>query len=164
VVKKQYETRGEKVKKKSREYYQNNKEAIRPKRQAYQKKSMQDPHFRLARRLRNRLYHALRETVWKKNTHFAEYIGCDLPTLKAHIEAQFTDTMSWDALLEGRIHIDHKIPLVSASTEEELYKLCHFLNLQPLWALDNIRKGDSIFDDSNEYGILETVTSEESSD
>ena len=47
--------------------------------------------------------------------------------------------MSWEN--HGEWHIDHKKPLASAKTEEELKKLCHYTNLQPLWALDNIRKG-----------------------
>jgi hypothetical protein len=38
-------------------------------------------------------------------------------------------------------HIDHIIPLSSASTEKEIIKLCHYSNLQPLWWDDNIRKG-----------------------
>lgn len=50
--------------------------------------------------------------------------------------------MTWDNY--GKWHIDHIVPLVSAKTEEEMYKLCHYTNLQPLWALDNIKKGDNL--------------------
>ena len=39
--------------------------------------------------------------------------------------------MTWDKM-GVEIHIDHIIPLSSAKTEEELYKLCHYTNLQPL--------------------------------
>ena len=46
--------------------------------------------------------------------------------------------MNWNN--QGEWHIDHIIPLASASTEEELLKLCHYRNLQPLWAKDNLEK------------------------
>ena len=52
--------------------------------------------------------------------------------------------MSWDNYGLYGWHIDHKVPLSLAKTEEELLKLCHFSNLQPLWAKDNLKKGDSI--------------------
>ena len=38
-------------------------------------------------------------------------------------------------------HIDHKIPISSPKTEEEIYKLNHYTNLQPLWRDDNLIKG-----------------------
>ncbi len=99
-----------------------------------------DPNYVLKRRLRNRLYYALKKTSWKKNTKFSEYIGCSLDELRKHIEDRFTDGMSW--MNQGEWHIDHIIPLDSAQSEEELYKLCNYTNLQPLWAKDNIRKGN----------------------
>jgi len=42
------------------------------------------------------------------------------------------------------------IPLSSAKTEEELYKLCHYTNLQPLWAEENMKKGNKILEPLNE--------------
>ena len=55
---------------------------------------------------------------------------------------KFTTGMSWENRNEW--HIDHKIPLSSAKTEEEIYELCHYTNLQPLWAFDNLSKGNKI--------------------
>jgi hypothetical protein len=82
------------------------------------------------------------KNLTKKNKTF-EVIGCTPKELKEHLENQFTDGMSWDKMGK-EIHIDHIIPLSSAKTEEEIYKLCHYKNLQPLWAIDNMKKGDKI--------------------
>jgi len=34
--------------------------------------------------------------------------------------------------------------LASAETEERLIELCHYTNLQPLWAQDNLSKGSKV--------------------
>ena len=39
-----------------------------------------------------------------------EYLGCNISTLKAHIEIQFVEGMTWDNH-GSKWHIDHKIPL-----------------------------------------------------
>jgi hypothetical protein len=59
-----------------------------------------------------------------------------------HLESKFVDGMSWDN--RSRWHIDHIMPLASAKTEEELVALCHYTNLQPLWAAENLRKSDKL--------------------
>ena len=48
--------------------------------------------------------------------------------------------MSWDNY--GKWHIDHIIPLSSANSEDDIYKLCNYTNLQPLWAEDNLKKSN----------------------
>jgi len=103
-----------------------------------------DLQYKMIRRLRNRLYYALKNRPWKKNTHFSQYIGCTQIELLNHIESQFKNGMNWEILNKGLIHIDHKIPLSSATTEEELYNLCHYKNLQPMWAVDNIKKSNNV--------------------
>lgn len=98
------------------------------------------PLFALSSRLRNRLYHFLNEKGFKKQTPTQDIIGCDWETLKAHIESKFTNKMTW----ENR-HlwvIDHIIPLASATSEEDVYRLSHYSNLQPLWEEVNNAKGD----------------------
>jgi len=53
--------------------------------------------------------------------------------------------MTWDNY--GEWHIDHIKPIQFkengvAPTMEEVIKRLHYTNLQPLWALDNITKGN----------------------
>jgi hypothetical protein len=80
------------------------------------------------------------------NTH--SILGADWHTVKEHFISQFKDEMTWEAFIAGEIHVDHIKPLASATTEEELVALCHYKNLQPLWALDNLKKG-ATFDGVN---------------
>ena len=74
-----------------------------------------------------------------------EYLGCDIDTFKAHIESQFKEGMTWES--HGEWHIDHKIPLKykrngeTPSLEEVALRL-HYTNTQPMWASENISKGN----------------------
>ena len=102
----------------------------------------EDPLYKMSTNLRSRLWVALKAKPWQKNNHFADYIGCSLEGLKDHLEKQFTIGMDWDSYGERGWHVDHIIPLASATTIEEMYKLCHYTNLQPLWWDANLSKGD----------------------
>lgn len=144
ISKNDYKTRKETIKQKARSYYEHNKETILKAQLKRQKERLkEDPRYALTRRLRNRLYYALKNKSWKKDTHFSDYIGCDQEFLVKHIENQFKDGMTWDN--KGLWDIDHIIPLSSATTQEEMYKLCHYTNLQPLWTIDNIKKGNKSY-------------------
>jgi Uri superfamily endonuclease len=102
-----------------------------------------DPIFNLINRVRCRIWKYTKlMSITKKNKTF-DIVGCSPESLKEHLEKQFTNGMTWDNRSEW--HIDHIIPLSSAKTEEELYKLCHYSNLQPLWAGDNLSKGNKVF-------------------
>lgn len=105
-------------------------------------KRLKNPLFRLKDNLRARTRKAFRNKYNKRNTN-SELLGCSYKELYSRIESLFTDGMSWDKM-GSEIHIDHIIPLSSASNELELINLCHYTNLQPLWAIDNILKADSM--------------------
>ena len=54
--------------------------------------------------------------------------------------------MTWDNYGKGGWDIDHIYPCskFDLTQEENIYKMCHYTNLQPMWHLDNIRKGNKI--------------------
>lgn len=126
-----------------KEYRKRKLEELRIYHRNYQKdKRKNDIIHKTKDRLRSRLNKAMKSKGWKKNYKFSEYIGCTLEELKKHIESLFGLDMSWENY--GEWHLDHKIPLASAKTVEDLYILCHYTNLQPLWAEDNLKKHDKM--------------------
>ena len=83
--------------------------------------------------------------ITKRNKTF-EIIGCTPLELKNYLENQFNENMTWENHGQYGWHVDHIIPLVSAKNEDELYKLFHYTNLQPLWWDKNIEKSSKIFE------------------
>lgn len=117
-----------------------NKATVNARNVRYVRNRMKSDHlFRLTYTVRNRIFLACRDRRITKGTKTSELIGCDWSTLQGHIESQFLPGMSWEN--RSSWHIDHKIPLSSAKSDVEMFSLCHYTNLQPLWAVDNIKKG-----------------------
>lgn len=136
---------GDKDKEKIRKqkYYTANKIAILARNKEIEKRLLkEDVKFKIAKYLRNRLSNSLKRNT--KNGSAVKDLGCSLEELKQYLESKFQNEMTWDNY--GSWHIDHIIPLASfdLSNREELLKACHYSNLQPLWALDNLKKGKSI--------------------
>lgn len=123
-----------------RKYYQENRGKIREYKRKYKRERWaSDPMFALKERCRARTRLALNGQGFSKNATTKDFLGCNYEELVQHLESLFTDGMSWANM--GHWHIDHIVPLASAETEEELLTLCHYTNLQPLWAEDNLKKG-----------------------
>jgi hypothetical protein len=127
-------------------YQNNNKNSVNKKRNnRHHKNYEKNLTYRLKTNLRNRVKLFLKSsnfTLGKNKTY--EIIGCSPEELKQHLESQFVDNMSWENYGHKGWHIDHIIPLSSAKNNEELYSLCHYTNLQPLWCIENYKKGDKI--------------------
>ena len=94
--------------------------------------------------IRCRVKNFLKSKNINKTNKTFNIVGCSPELLKEHLEKQFTESMSWDNHGKFGWHIDHIIPLSSAKNEEEIYKLCHYTNLQPLWWKENLSKGVKI--------------------
>jgi hypothetical protein len=94
----------------------------------------------VSRMIRNAL------TGYTKSKPTFDALNYTLQDLKEHLESKFQEGMTWDNY--GEWHIDHIIPqskLKYTSMDDENFKKCWALdNLQPLWARDNLKKGNKI--------------------
>lgn len=107
-------------------------------------KRQTDPLFKLRTQLSDRIRKKMRAHDTVKDRTLADVLGCSIPELRLHLQKQFDDTMTWDNYGVSGWHIDHIIPLATATTKEGIYELWHFTNLQPLWAKDNLAKGAKV--------------------
>lgn len=128
-----------------RNYREKNRESVNKNRIRYRNERREnDSLYKLTENMRSRVKDYLDiKKITKKNKTF-DIVGCTPKELSIFLEKKFKDGMTWDNYGFYGWHIDHIIPLSSAKTEEELYKLFHYTNLQPLWAFDNLSKGDKI--------------------
>lgn len=140
-----YKTKNpEKRKETYKKYYENNKDLINKKQhQINKRKYNQDITYRLKHNLRERIKDYLRKTKSVNQNTFI-IVGCTPIQLKEHLEKMFSYGMTWENYGFYGWHIDHIIPLSSAKDEEQLKRLCHYTNLQPLWCKDNLSKGSKI--------------------
>ena len=126
-----------------RKYQQNNKEKINAQ---YKKRYHSDTNYKLKTNLRTRLGQVLRNHNIGKTVSSLELVGCEIDFLKKYLESKFKKGMTWDNWSMYGWHIDHVIPLSSfdLSKLEEQKKAMHYTNLQPLWAKENLKKGDKV--------------------
>lgn len=127
-----------------KQYYEKNKSQIFQKRKIYRnERYKKDLKFKLCCNLRSSLHRIL---VDKKDNKALELLGCTIEQFKQHIESLWQDGMSWENWSKHGWHIDHIYPLskIDPNNREELAKVCHYSNLQPLWAKENISKGNRV--------------------
>lgn len=120
---------------KNKDYYNEmNKNYIRNKKE-------KDPLYRLSCDIRSLISQSFKSQFTKKSRKTIEILGCTFDEFKLHIENQFSTEMSWENY-SVYWQLDHKIPISWAKSEEEVYKLNHFTNFQPLYWRENIIKGN----------------------
>lgn len=123
----------------SRTYYQSNKEKLHKKR-AKQKKDrrQKDPLYKLLTNVRAMIGGSVRNKGYIKKSRTHDILGCSYEEFKIHLELKFESWMTWEnhGLCNGELNygwdIDHVIPISSAKTEEDILRLNHYMNLQPL--------------------------------
>lgn len=133
---------------KKQQYYIKNKKEINKNKTIYKRnKIASDNIYKLKNNLRSRFNKAIKNNY--KSGSAVNDLGCSIEELKVHLEANFypdflsMTAMNWDNYGLHGWHIDHIIPLskFDLTNPEELKQACHYTNLQPLWAKDNLSKG-----------------------
>lgn len=127
----------------------NNPEKVRGYKRKHRHTSLK---YRLSQALRQRLREVLKGN--NKSAHTLELLGCSVEFFKSHLERQFTEGMTWDTYGKGKDkwNIDHITPLASfdLTDEAQLRKAFNYLNTQPMWEPDNMRKHDKILPNKKE--------------
>lgn len=128
-------------------YYEKNKAEVKKKAKEHTKwRIKNDPAFRVRCNIRSLLRGLFAQNgkgITKEATT-RELVGCTWKELKIHIENQFIEEMTWKNYGLFGWHVDHIKPLslFDLSDKIQLYEACHYSNLQPLWAKDNLSKGN----------------------
>ncbi len=148
-------THSEERKARSLEYYYKNREKILAKRKGIKtynserskkyckKRRESDPIFRLRTWGSSIVNSAIKKYSMRKNSKSFLTIGIPPAELKNYLESKFEPWMNWEN--HGKYNgeqnfgwdVDHIIPLSSATNFEELLKLLHYSNLQPLCSYVN---------------------------
>lgn len=110
--------------------------------EAFKLKAEKLPWILIKRRARSSCSAALRRVGSMAKFRTLKILGCDAVTLQKHIERQFLTGMNWEN--RHLWHVDHIVPLASAKNEADVIALCHYTNLRPLWANENIKKSDKM--------------------
>jgi len=131
----------EKINQGGKEWYYKNKEKVRARQRIYERIRRNTLHFKIKDNMRRRIRTALKKDNGKKTKRTMKLVGCTAEQLKQYIEKQFKPGMSWEQ--RNSFHIDHIIPCASFDLTKlsEQKKCFHYTNLQPLYPIENIKKG-----------------------
>lgn len=123
----------------------NNIEKVREYSKTYEKvRRGIDPVYKFSRDIRSLIGGSFRRRGSIKPIKTEQVLGCSIEEFKNYIISKCPEGVTLENFSRYGYHIDHIIPLASANSEEEILKLCHYTNLQPLWCKENLIKSDKI--------------------
>ena len=141
--KKYREINKEILKIKALKYVELHKSHIRKVKRIYRRnKYKNNPLYALRQRIARLIAVSITNKGFKKYSKTAEILGCTFEEFYKHIESKITEGMSWDN--RELWHLDHIYPVSLAKNKEHLLQLNHYTNFQPLWAEDNLKKGNKL--------------------
>lgn len=127
-----------------------NKDAVNSNKNLYKKRKFKDDIiFQISHNIRCLILQKLRKRGFTKKSKTLDILGCTFEDFKIYLESKFEPWMNWGnrGLYNGDFNygwdIDHIIPISIAENEDEIIKLNHYSNLQPLCSKINrdIKKG-----------------------
>lgn len=124
------------------------KPSTKAQRSEYQaERARNNPQVRIKMVLAQRIRFALKNSQTSRAGRTWDLLGCDEKFFRSWISHQFANGMSWENHGKNGWHFDHIIPCASfdLTKPEEQRKCFHWSNIQPLWAIDNMRKNDNLF-------------------
>lgn len=138
-----------------RSYYTNNKERLLKYNIEYTKNRKDiDFIFKSSLAIRNLIYQSITKNGFSKKSRAVDILGCSFEEFKKYLESKFEPWMIWDnyGKYNGELNygwdIDHIEPASSAKSIDEVIKLNHFTNLQPLCSYINryIKKDNKFYE------------------
>lgn len=99
-----------------------------------------------AKKIAHSVRSRLSQVIKNKNTKTLQLLGVSWQEFIQYLESKFQPGMTWENYGRRGWHIDHIRPLSSFDLSDpgQLKQACHYTNLQPLWWIDNIKKGDKL--------------------
>jgi hypothetical protein len=151
------QSHSEKIKEYQKRYYTEHRERLclarrvwtknhrerykRTQREWRRQKRASSPAHKILFNLRSRIYTAI--VRGHKSDTTTKLLGCSIANLAGHLEKSFQPGMTWENY--GPVwHLDHikpcaKFDLTNPTQQRECF---HWTNLQPLFAEENLKKGD----------------------
>lgn len=155
--KKYYLDNMEKICEHKRIYYLDNKKKINKQSVKHvNERKTHDDLFKLKSNIRSLIISSMKLKGYKKLSKTQNILGCTFEEFKTYLESKFEPWMNWNNYGNWNGHtkelniswdIDHIIPLSTATTEEEMLKLNHYTNLQPLCSYINryVKNGNILY-------------------
>lgn len=131
----------DKIKEYKHNYNIKNREKLSEKSKNYQReRRLNDKIHKFKMQTRHLIWLSFNKKGKYKSKKTEQILGCDLEFFVNYLLETYKNNygVEWDEI--EKVHIDHKKPLATAQTEEDIIKLCHYTNLQLLKAKDNLHK------------------------
>jgi hypothetical protein len=142
------------IRKYQNEYYNKHKDVLLPALLERQKKYRNkinersrikyntDPNYKLKHNIKRSILKGLHGQAKKSGT--LEILGCTIDDFKKYVESKWENWMNWEnygkykkGVKDFGWDLDHIIPISTANTPEEIIKLNHYTNIQPLCSYIN---------------------------